>query len=60
MLSEFVARRGLKIFIYYSIAIIRANQGIVSATKTLLAPSVSSSGYVFSTRIFKQESSCQQ
>ena len=29
--------------------------GIVSATKTLLAPSVSSGGYVFSIRIFKHQ-----
>ena len=37
--------------------------GIVSANKTLLSPSVSSGGYVFSTknlRAVNEESSCQQ
>ena len=49
-----VARRGLNISIYYSIAVYKLTGGIVSATKTLFSLSVLSSRYVFSTKIFKQ------
>ena len=45
--SEFFARRGLSII---QSSVYNLTSGIVSATKTLLTPSVLSSGYVFSTR----------
>ena len=51
------------ISVYYSIAHVYATSSIVSATKILLAPSVSSGGYVFNTRNLqtaKEESSSQQ
>ena len=58
-----VARRGLSISVYYSIAVYELTGGIVSATKTLFSLSVSSGGYVFSTKNLQavnEESSCQQ
>ena len=58
-----VARRGLSISVYYSIAVYELTGHIVSATKTPFSLSVSSGGYVFSTKNIQavnKESSCQQ
>ena len=58
-----VARRGLSISVYYSIAVYELTGDIVSATKTPFSLSVSSGGYVFSTKNLQavnEESSCQQ
>ena len=65
MRFEFVARRGLSISVYYSIAraVYALTSGIVSATKTLFSLSVSSGRYIFSTKNLQtvnEESSCQQ
>ena len=48
-----IARWGLSISVYYSIARARANQRYRFCTKTLLSPSVSSSRYVFRTKNLK-------
>ena len=56
MAFGFVARRGLSISIYYSIARVRVNLRYSFCAKTLLSPSVSSSRHVFSTpQVVKEE-----
>ena len=60
--SGFVARRGLSVSVYYSIAMYELTSGIVSATKKIFSPSVSSGGYVFSKKnlqVENEESSYQ-